>query len=346
VAATVDVTKLGSTTQKPLVIAARRGRNLDPSSKIRLYSLAWSAHGKRWEPRVFADLTLRQQEYHGTWQRHPGKTARVAFVHDAAGPEAAAAVWRQRLDAAVIASDTRRLELLSARSSLPQGMAAVDSVGHFGMRIGQQMASGSELLSGAQYVSLYAEATGRYIGGLRASLELVPTVSAEIDGATQEFGWRRAGIGYAFGFNIPWLIDRIEVVPRATVWTFKAVVPYANFDEGAPEEFKVDNQLSHGVNVAVISLLGDFLVKPWYGRDIELPLDELKVGSVVQTTMVGLDLYFSQPSWRLWNRPVGLLAFALGEQITILKGGKDADDVRRSIEIRDMFAGLGTLMAF
>lgn len=346
IAALLDIAKLKKDSEQPLTLkSVGRKASYQPAS-VRVYALAWQPQAKEWDPRVYADLTFEDGTYQGVWQRQlPAKT-RYVFVHDTAGPAAAAAVWRERLDAAVIASESRLNSLVTARSSLPRGMALIDDYGHVGVRLGQQLASGSELIADAKYLGVYLEATGGYIGGLRLSFELVPQVAVQIDNQQQEFGWSRYALGYTFGFNIGYLIDRIELTPRASMWALKVVVPYEDSADAVPEDFVVDNQISQGISVAIISLFGDFMVKPYYARDIEMPFSALKVGSsVVQTTTVGGDIYYSRPSWRIGGRPIGVLAFAMGEKISIVKGGQDEDDIQRRILIEDLFAGMGLLMA-
>ena len=40
------------------------------------------------------------------------------------------------------------------------------------------------------------------------------------------FGWRRlALIGWGFGFQFPWTVDRVEIVPKVGRWNFDANIP-------------------------------------------------------------------------------------------------------------------------
>jgi hypothetical protein len=218
--------------------------------------------------------------------------------------------------------------------------------GYTGFRYGFSLANGdaAKLLKKSTIFSLFVEVRKTMLAGLRYYYDVVPVESATINGVPVEYGWQRHLLGYAFGWDVDSVIDRINLTPKLGVYTLKARFPRTVDGSTTSEVFDISGALSLGYELDV-EWNGPFgVVRPWLGQDVS----GSKLGSgskdSVSTLRYGLDAFFEMPQFS-GTRGVGIafLLFIMNENITISgedKGLAGEDDFEIGINVPYAGAGL------
>lgn len=243
----------------------------------------------------------------------------------------------------------REAELVSdADDSLARRIGSVlldqVSAGYVGLRFGRVIVDRSNvLLNKVRLFSAVSEARSGPLEGARAYYDFIPTTEATVDGLPQSFGMDRFVFGWGFGFPFPWLIDRIELVPKIGRWNFEAQIAVATDAGNELRPFSLRSGLSFGLEGGLEIFSSNYLVRGWASRDFSQSIVKA-LKSNVTSTRAGVDALIGGPRFPLFGVEFKLafLLFLVNDHFTI--AGTRPDDQgggQYRITIDAPFAGGG-----
>jgi hypothetical protein len=230
-------------------------------------------------------------------------------------------------------------------SELKQATAAA----YVGFRYGISIAEPeSKLAAKLRLYSFLAEIRGGVLTGLRFYYDIVPMVSAEVDGQSQAIGWRRALLGWAFEFGPLAIIDKLHLTPKLGRYTVDSRLLLGENSAGEPVvgDLRIREGLSTGLEADVELAAFFYIVRLWAARDVSDLGIAKAPAETVSSTRLGLDLFLKGPGFGHFGGKASLhyLLFAYNEQVTLKGRHPDADHSVITLEIP--FAGFGLSLAW
>lgn len=227
------------------------------------------------------------------------------------------------------------------------------SAGYLGLRYGRILVDRSNvLLNKVRQFALVGEFRSGPLSGLRFYYDQLPTVHATEENLEESFGWRRLLIGWGFGFQFPWLIDRVELVPKIGRWNFDANIP-VDIGDGTRElrAFTLNKGLSFGAEAALEKFSARYLVRAWAARDFSASFLRRYDGdgSTVTSTRTGIDALIGGPRMPFLgvDFKLAFLLYGMNDHFSI-EGNRSGDEGggRYKITIDAPFVGGGVALAW
>jgi hypothetical protein len=217
---------------------------------------------------------------------------------------------------------------------------------------------GDSIISDTRLFSLLLEVRGGPIKGLRYYYDKVPKVMRQetlVDGTEAEsyIESARHVLGYSFGFDSPFLVDRFTIDPKLGMWNFNAALATDQNDDGVAQrvvEFELGNTLSFALELGAELLSDRYTLRGWYSIDSGY---SAKKGGSVTSNRMGVDAYFTaSPTFSLLGLPVktAILGFYVFESVT-LKTGDDEEPAIGEVKISEIpyqagYAGGGVALSW
>jgi hypothetical protein len=352
---------------------------------LTLYRLRWDGEAKLWRSEVVG--TAKRTKVVEPKTRKVKKRARLAggevvyettpavaealqdgplWLHASDGPGQRGA----KLDELVADAQTD-LDKAATTGKLKQYLRGDTSVllrslkdtlasGYVGLRYGLEVLPGTELVKKTSFFGLLVEIRGGPAKGLRYYYDRLRPVSDDVEGADgtkikTSLAWSRHVIGYSFGFEPGFLVDRITIDPKLGVWNFEAVLPVKDPTTGEvqrAEELKLGRTASLAIEVGLEELSSWYTLRGWAAHDTGFSL--LKNGGQVTSNRFGLDVFLSAgPRLSLLGVPtrISLLGFFFYESVEIATGDDDVEPGPGEVVITSVpydagYAGLGAVVSW
>lgn len=284
---------------------------------LQLFSLTVDSETLTWRPQAAGTATVKN----GTWNLE-GEGGPLGY--DMTRSTAS----RDKDREALALMETKLVEAADASvvGKISDLLITQVSAGYVGLRYGRVIVDSSNiLLSRVGLLSVVSEFRSGPLEGLRFYYDWIPTVKVTELGVEETFGMNRLVVGWGFGFGFPWLIDRVELVPKLGNWNFAANIPVVT-DTGDHEvrSFDLRSGLSFGLEGALEKFSSKYLVRAWASRDFSTSfLGALK--SNVTSTRAGIDALIGGPRLPLLgiDFKLAFLLFLLNDHFSI-GGTRDA----------------------
>jgi hypothetical protein len=176
---------------------------------------------------------------------------------------------------------------------------------HFGLRYGLPLVANSVLLPKTRLVNIFAQIKSGALDGLTIFADDVPSVSEKQDDTEFTLGWQRTTVGWAFGYEPPRFIRRIEFAPRLGYWRINAKLPQAQDGGGLAavnfgfSRFSLGFELSAAVDGPFETSL-----RVWHARDIALSGSG---GGGASSQRLGIDVFTPGKSLTIGKKKFDLL---------------------------------------
>ena len=302
---------------------------------LQLFSLTMDLPTQTWRPIVGGTAALH------------GKAWKVDGEAEPLGYDPARSPARREKDRRSLAA--REGALVEAFNSSIVGKIGdlfIDQVsaGYIGMRYGRILVGRSnKLLNQVRLLAIVSEFRSGPLEGLRVYYDWIPKIHAEEDGLRESFGMSRLVVGWGFGFGIPWLIDRVELVPKIGNWKFNAQIPVDTGEAREIRPFALKSGLSFGLEAALEKFSAAYLVRGWASRDFSQSFVAALKSNVTSTRM-GLDALIGGPRLPFLgvDFKLAFLLFVVNDHFSI--AGTRGDDLgggTYKITIDAPFAGGG-----
>jgi hypothetical protein len=230
-------------------------------------------------------------------------------------------------------------EYLEGKAGILDQILRTAASGYLGMRYGLQVLPSEgalgDLLEKTGVFSLLLEIRGGPVKGLRYYYDKLPEQTLTIVGAKDEkfttnISFARHVIGYSFGFDTGFFINRVSVDPKFGMWNFDASLPVLQDENGKVsrvERFSLGKTFSLALEVGLEKSTSWFTVRGWYAIDSGFSL--LKSGGKVTSNRLGIDSYFTAgPRFSLFGlgMKTALMGFYVYENVNIRKGSEGSID--------------------
>ncbi len=256
------------------------------------------------------------------------------WAHDARGPGTRTAELKKLTTDGQIAlqaasANGTLLDFLKGRPlSLFGNFLETGAAGYVGLRYGFEVIPGDELLEATRIFSLLLEFRGGPLKGLRYYYDKLPITKNTVrgaDGSTDiaHLEWSRHTLGFSFGFDPGFVLDRITIDPKLGMWRFDARLQVPNPDPENPgkvrtEQFYLGKTFSLALEAGAEVLSKSYTLRGWYSFDTGFSL--LKSGGKVSSNRVGVDAFFTAgPSFPLFGVlfKTALLGFYVFEKVDV-----------------------------
>jgi hypothetical protein len=335
----------------------------DPPEEIVLYRLNWDADSKSWQSVVVGSAKKQKVVPPTSVKVKKKKMLKGGQVIYEVGPEVVEALalgplWGQNAQGPGARKEELEGNLVQSQKALDQAADAgylkefldgkqgiVEEIlksaasGYIGMRYGLQVlpAAGSlgRLLNKTRLFSLLLEIRGGPVKGLRYYYDKLPETKLSVIGASGEktetrIAFARHVIGYSFGFDPGFLVDRVTLDPKLGMWNFDATMPVSEDEDGnvlAVQRFQLGKTFSLALEAGLERLARWYTLRGWVAVDTGFSL--LKSKGKVTSERLGIDTYFNTgPKFTLFGAPIktALMGFYVYENVTIKMGTSPASE--------------------
>lgn len=322
-----------------------------------IFGLAWDSKVSAWRSRVVG--TAKRDKVTAPRKKKDGKNTLLVgggvsyavpedvaaelkdgnyWAQDARGPgarkaELAKIIKDAHLTLETAAANGSLLDFLGgASASILANLFRSAAFGYVGMRYGLEVLPGNDLLKKTHIFSLLVEIRGGPLKGLRYYYDKLPLTEItlkNLDGpqGKASIAWSRHVLGYSFGLNPGFLLDRITIDPKLGMWRFDAALPVPNEDD--PDAIRVA-KFSLGKTFSLALEIGGELLSDWYTLrgwySIDGGYSLLKSGGTVRSNRFGADAFFTAgPTFPIFGIPfkTALLGFYVYESVNVSTGEKE-----------------------
>lgn len=230
-------------------------------------------------------------------------------------------------------------EYLEGKAGILDQILRTAASGYVGMRYGPQVLPSEgalgQLLGKTGIFSLLLEIRGGPLKGLRYYYDKLSEQKLSIEGSNGEtfetnIAFARHVVGYSFGFDTGFFINRISIDPKFGMWNFEASLPALLDEQGKVsrvEKFSLGKTFSLALEVGLEKSTNWFTLRGWYAIDSGFSL--LKSGGKVTSNRLGIDSYFTAgPKFSVFGlgMKTALMGFYVFENVTIRQGSTGAID--------------------
>lgn len=187
--------------------------------------------------------------------------------------------------------------------------------GYVGFRYGYPITKGENLITKSSMVGILAEVRGGPLEGLRWYWDFAPETKEVVNGQEYSFTWSRPTLGWSFGLNMNWFINRIDLTPKIGLMDFDGKVRVTTATGDVPAQFRLKNSSNFGIEMGVESIAPWFLLRLWGASDVSGVLD-LGGSGTVTSLRGGVDTY-----WDFYKVSdyfdLTVLVFMFGEKLSL-----------------------------
>ena len=220
------------------------------------------------------------------------------------------------------------------------GFANAFAHGYIGARYGKSIMKGDPLYAKSAMTSMFLEWRGGPLEGARLYYDAAITTRVNRDGENYHISWNRPSLGWAFGYNLPGWLDRIDITPKIGRMHFDSRLPTASsFDPTitVPQSFVVKSATSLGLEVGLETHGFRNLTRLWGGCDFA------GIGNADSETSYrgGLDTYLTLMDFD--SSDLSLLLFALGERISLTRkvSGQNVSAAGTANQLKELSYNMG-----
>jgi hypothetical protein len=306
------------------------GKTRDESSKSRVESNEFSV---TW---TFDDASRSSATHQGMW------------LHDQRG----ARQLSKSLDAAIVEASIQITKDVQEGffSKVQKTFRESVNSGGFGVRYGRQALSSDPLLKKTAVFGIDARIGG---GGVHYFYDKIPSTRESVDGLSTNIQWSRHLFGKAYGFEFSRFLDRVEVIPRAGLWSFdaKLVDTYDSYGQATSVgKFKVAKGLGIGFEAGAEWRSKWYRVRPWYAFDFANAVGSTKQEKIL-SNRVGIESFWtSGPVFHIYDVMfrTSWLGFFSFESLTLQSSASKEDEGTEDRQISKAnlmggYAGVGAL---
>lgn len=218
------------------------------------------------------------------------------------------------------------------------------------LRYGFEMIdSATALFSPGSVVSFTSEFHRGWFNGLRLYTDSWPDHKRDIEGEVFSITWSRYNVGWAYLYRLTGLIDRIEVIPKAGLWSITSRLPDIDANENiVTREYKASGLKNFGLEINGVIENASYLARLFHSRDMTLLKEKTADGAANELTAnrTGLELYIKGGPLRYISNSIrwNLLAFDYFEDLTINETGGTKSDLK--FVYSTAFAGGGVSLSW
>lgn len=195
------------------------------------------------------------------------------------------------------------------------------AAGYAGIRFGQSIAKGEPLLENARFLGILAEIRSGILDGLRFNADIGLEQKIRQDDLDLSFRWRRYTLGWAFGRDIDFFFNRIDLTPRLGIMDIRSTLPVPSPTEENQKittDFNMVDAFNFGAELGIEKNFSFAMLRLWGASDFAVGFLEKAGGGrgTITSFRAGVDTYFEL--FRLADAlDVNLLLFGLGERISL-----------------------------
>lgn len=357
---------------RPLRLTPTPGKKLDipePPEELMIYSLFLNEKNGLWGSEVigkarlkgfskkkkdFKELSLQGITWDLSAIRKKSRTPKVLWAHSTDGRGRNS----ERFAAALAKIHKRHHEKWEDEYStvfnkMQNFLKASTASGYFGFRYGvPAILSDDPLLDNSTLFSMLLEIRGGPLEGARLYADIVPEVKTMQDEQLTDFSWNKITFGKSWGLGLPYVVDRIDIVPKIGIWNFNLSKPTKVENHFEVRRFDVKNELSLNLEGGLEWISSWYTIRLWGATDRTFSLGKVK-GSAIKSTRYGFDTYWiGAYNFKISKALLKLVIIGYGftETVNITNPKKKEEDVSDTriddVEYIQYIWGLGTGLAW
>lgn len=293
-----------------------------PYQKLTVFSLVFDKKNGIFRPHVVATATRGEKNKPNAvyaWKLSNDLPANSVLWAQSSDGRASQAEKLSELIATNAARLTERNSSIVGKLGLYKISDAVtDSAGsgYAGVRYGHSIFNGPVIGEMSIY-SFITELRGAPLEGLRFYYDIWPKVERDATEGALLFEGHRAVLGWSFGIDSKWLVDRIDLVPKFSNWTIKANFATMQTDgEIETTPFNAKGVLGLGLELGMEKrLIWGTHARAWISSDFGGSAITKK-STTVTDQRAGTDIIFKGPNL-ISDVNISFLAFSFYENVSI-----------------------------
>lgn len=286
-----------------------------------LFELEYIASANMWVPRPLGSATLKKDKGSNRWEvklTSQDKVPQGFWAQSVNGRGGEGDKYKSSLNDGLKKYNLDTNLLDSAKDALLKTLAG----GYVGFRYGHPITVGQDIISKSAMIGILVEVRGGPLEGLRWYWDFAPETIQVLDGQKYSVTWSRPSLGWSFGLNINWIIDRIDLTPKLGLMDFDGTVPVPTTTGNVPAKFRLKNSSNIGFELGVETQAPGVLIRLWGASDASGVLDLGGTGRVT-SLRGGVDTYWD--AYKISSYfDLAVLVFMFGERLSLAKESDDA----------------------